>query len=498
MLEEREFLHRQQEIIGRAENSRGAGRRGHGSRQPIARCLMWIAALAALMLLLILMSQSASAQTAAGADESAERAAITQGAGGEIPPPTAGEKKRPVGVTRFEQPPAIDGQLDESVWQRAAVLKDFYQTEPGDNAAPTHATEVRIGYDSKFLYVGIRALDERGEVRATVAKRDDLSGNDYTAIWLDTFDDRRKAYVLLFNPLGVQADGVFTEGQGIDYSVDLVMESRGIVSDEGYTVEVAIPFTSLRYEAGEGKLWGVHVLRRVRHLDEWDTWMPLRRESRDFNSSTFTQFLQQSGHITGIVDVGRERTLELIPTLTLSETGRRVRALAPSPATLATLDRGRFVNAPLRADPGLTAKVTLSSGVTLAAAINPDFAQVEADQLVVTANQRFPIFFEEKRPFFLEGVEIFQTPVRVVHTRTIVDPDWALKLAGKRNRNSFGLLVASDKAPGNFSDEERQDPVIRPGIERFLDRNAHVGVLRLKRDVGSQSSVGLIATSYDF
>ncbi|MBC7930938.1 MAG: TonB-dependent receptor, partial [Rubrivivax sp.] len=128
----------------------------------------------------------------------------------------------------------------------------------------------------------------------------------------------------------------------------------------------------------------------------------------------------------------------------------------------------------------------------------PDFAQVEADQLVVTANQRFPIFFEEKRPFFLEGVEIFQTPVRVVHTRTIVDPDWALKLAGKRGRNSFGLLVASDKAPGNFSDVEREDPAIRPQIERFLDRNARVGVLRLKRDVGSQSSVGLIATSYDF
>src|SRR6185503_9704406 len=131
-------------------------------------------------------------------------------------------------------------------------------------------------------------------------------------------------------------------------------------------------------------------------------------------------------------------------------------------------------------------------------AINPDFAQVEADQTVVTANQRFPIFFEEKRPFFLEGIDIFQTPIQAVHTRSIVDPDIAVKLSGKRGKNTFGLLVASDNAPGNFSEEERQDTASLASIARFIDKNAYVGILRLKRDVGQQSYIGLVMTSYNF
>jgi hypothetical protein len=161
-------------------------------------------------------------------------------------------------------------------------------------------------------------------------------------------------------------------------------------------------------------------------------------------------------------------------------------------------DDGRFVNAGVKPDAGLTAKLTLTSGVTLDAAINPDFAEVEADQLVVTANQRYPIFFEEKRPFFLEGIEIFKTPIKAVHTRTIIDPDVAVKLTGKRGRNSFGLMCASDNAPGNFSEDEKADPLTRPDIERFIGRNASIGVLRLKHDIGKESSVGLIATSYNF
>ena len=409
-------------------------------------------------------------------------------------------KKQPVTVTRFGQPPVIDGNLDEDIWKQAAGLKDFLQTQPGDNAAPTYPTEIRLSYDAKYLYLGIRATDDPQKVRATLAKRDDLSGNDYVAVWLDTFNDRRRAYVLIFNPLGVQADGLYTEGQGIDYSVDLVMQSHGKLTADGYTIEVAVPFTSLRYETGGEKRWGVHALRVIRHLDEWDTWMPLRRESRDFSTSTFIRFLEQAGQIAGIQNIGSERMLELIPTLTLSETGRRVRALprAVTAVNPALADPGRFINPPLHADPGLTAKVTLTAGVTLDAAINPDFAQVEADQLVVTANQRFPLFFDEKRPFFLEGIDVFQTPIKAVHTRTIVDPDLAVKLTGKRGRNTFGLLAASDNAPGNFSAEDRNDPVVGPGIARFIDKNAAIGVLRFKHDIGKESNVGVLATSYNF
>ncbi len=403
------------------------------------------------------------------------------------------EKASPVRVAQFETAPVIDGLLDEEVWRRAPVFKDFYQTRPGDNIAPSQPTEAMIGYDAKFLYLAFRAYDAPGKVRATVAKRDAVFDDDWIGVILDTFNDKRRAYQFFFNPLGVQADAVRTEDGNEDFSVDVVLESKGVVGENGYTVEAAIPFKSLRYEAGRGKLWGLHIIRVAQSYNgEQSSWMPISRED--------SSALGQAGHITGLEGVSTERTLELIPSLTVSETGRRVRTMSQSliQSTPGMTDAGRFVNSPFEIDPGLTAKFGLTPTITLDLALNPDFAQVEADSTVVTANQRFPIFFEEKRPFFLEGIDIFRTQVAAVNTRTIVDPDIAVKLTGKRGRNSFGLMLASDNAPGNYSQDERDDPEIRPDIERFLDKNSYVGVLRLKRDVGVENSIGLLATTYNF
>jgi hypothetical protein len=394
----------------------------------------------------------------------------------------------------FEKPPAIDGSLADEVWKSAAVLKDFYQVQPGDNSPPSKPTEVMLGYDAKFLYVAFRAHDDPGQVRANVAKRDQISDDDFVTIVLDTFDDKRKAYVLSFNPLGIQADAILTEGRGEDYSVDVVMESRGVVTDSGYTVEVAVPFKSLRYTAGKGKRWGVHALRRIKRFNnEQDSWMPIVRDK--------SGFLTHQGYLTGLEGVAAERTLEFIPSLTLLETGTRVRSIprVVVQSTPGLLDEGRFINPPFKGDPGLTAKLGITSTSTLALAINPDFAQVEADQLVVTANQRFPIFYPERRPFFLEGIDVFQTNLLAFHSRAIVDPDVAVKLTGKHGRNTFGLLAASDNGPGSFNEQERTDPFVLPGIQRFLDKNAYIAALRLKRDIGKgENTIGLIATTYNF
>ena len=403
----------------------------------------------------------------------------------EVPP----EKAKPVRIPRLDKPPMIDGKLNEDVWKQAVVLRDFYQTNPGDNIEPSKPTEVFIGYDSRFLYIGVHAFDDPSKVRASVAHRDSVFGEDNLRIFLDTFNDQRKAYVLGWNPLGVQQDGIFTEGGNTDFSVDIVMESKGEITADGWTLEVAIPFKSLRYEAGKDKLWGFLVWRNIdRFNDEIDSWVPTNRD--------LPGLLTQAAHLTGLEGISTERTLEVIPSLTLSETGKRVSAL-PAGSPILT-DPGRMQNKPIKFDPGLTLKYGLTPTVTLDMALNPDFAQVEADQTVVTTNQRFPIFFEEKRPFFLEGIDIFQTPLQPVHTRAIVDPDVALKLTGKRGRNTFGVLLASDNAPGNFSEEERTDPFVLPAIKRFLDKNAYISVLRLKRDVGKESSLGVLMTSYDF
>lgn len=405
------------------------------------------------------------------------------------------EKSRPIKLVRFEKPPAIDGKLDEAAWSNATVLRDFYQVQPGDNLIPQNRTEVMLGYDERFLYVAFHCFDEPDKVRANIAKRDNIWDDDYVGILFDTFNDQRRAYEFDFNPLGVQADGIWTEGQGEDFSLDLVMESKGMVTSDGYTIEVAIPFKSLRYVAGKDKFWGVHFWRRTKRLNNsLDMWIPMDRDKGSW--------LAQAGHITGLEGISTERTLELIPSLTVSQTSRRVRTFGvfPTSAAAAT-DPGRMVNEPVNLDPGLTGKYTLTPTVTLDFALNPDFAQVESDQLVVTANQRFPIFFPEKRPFFLEGIDIFNTQIAAVHTRAIIDPDFAVKLSGKVSRNTFGLLLASDNGPGNFSADERTVAFQNPADtrNRFIDKNANIGVLRVKRDIGkSDSFVGALATYYRF
>ncbi len=423
--------------------------------------------------------------------------------------PVPPEKAQPVRIPRFASAPVIDGKLDDAIWQEAAVFKDFYQVNPGDNIAPSRPTEMLMGYDAHTLYIAFHCHDEPDKVRATVPKRDNIFDDDYVGMFLDTFNDQRKAYAFFFSPLGVQGDGIKTGDGNEDYSPDIVMDSKGTLTADGYTVEIAIPFKSLRYEAGKDKLWGAQFFRRIKRFNnELDSWRPI---SRDIAGS-----LVQEGHITGLEGISTERTLELIPSFTVSETGKRVRAFPPQPSpslpgSTPLVDTGRFVNQPLAADIGLTAKYSLTPTVTLDFAYNPDFAQVEADATVVTANQRFPIFFEEKRPFFLEGKEIFDTNNSVVHTRAIIDPDFAAKITGKRGRNTFGLILASDAAPGNFSEDERTEALqdltrqqlrggpVHPATKlRLFDKNAYIGVLRLKHDVGRESNVGLFATSYNF
>ncbi len=379
-----------------------------------------------------------------------------------IPP----EKASPITVPKFETPPIIDGKLDEEVWKQAAQFKDFLQSEPGDKTPPSRETVAYMGYDEKNLYIAFFCFDEPDKIRATVAKRDAVSGEDYVGVFLDTFDDQRRAYIFQFNPLGIQADGIKTSGQGSsDFSVDIVMESKGMIHPNGWSVEVKIPFKSLRYKAGKEQTWGVDFWRRIDRFNrEIDGWMPMKRGVSE---------LQQLGKITGLTGISTERTLEIVPSITLSESGERIEDSSVMPGF------SRFINRPIKKDIGVSIKYQITPNITLDAAINPDFAEVEADAPVVRANERFPIFFAEKRPFFLEGIDIFSSPLQIVNTRNIANPDIAAKLTGKIGKTTFGFLSAVDDFPNR-------------------DSKAFVGVLRLKRDVGENSNVGLFATQYHF
>jgi hypothetical protein len=407
-----------------------------------------------------------------------------------IPP----EKARPISIPKAAVGMTIDGRADEEAWQQAAVFKDFIQTGPGNNVPPSRQTEVLMMYDEKNLYIAFKCWDDKDRIRATVTKRDEVFGEDNVRMWLDTYNDQRRAYVLGFNPLGIQQDGIYTEGQGADFSVDRVMESKGVIEDWGWSVEVKVPFKSLRYSAGKGKMWGFNAARNIdRFNDEFDQWLP---DDRDVSG-----FLVKHGKITGLDEIKYERTLEIVPSITVSQTGERI------PAN--EFASGRWLNRGLKQDIGVTLKYTLSPNITLDAAINPDFAEIEADAPVVTANQRFPIFFQEKRPFFLEGKEIFDSPLSVFYSRTIIDPDFAAKLTGKIDKTSFGFLAASDKAPGNYTEDERTinrecllqqqiDPSVRCRIDEFVDKNALFGVVRVKRDFGSNNNIGFFGTARVF
>jgi len=405
------------------------------------------------------------------------------------------EKKRPMLIPETSAAITIDGRPDEAAWKTAAVFKDFYQTSPGYNTAASRPTEAYIMYDEHNLYIAFKCWDEKSGIHASIAKRDNVFGEDNVRLWLDTYDDQRRAYVLGFNPLGIQQDGVYTEGQGADFTPDIVMESKGVIEDWGWSVEAKIPFKSLRYTAGKGKFWGINIARNIDRLnDEMDQWLP--------DDRNVSGFLVKNGRLTGLDDIKYEKTLELVPSITLSETGERVPARE--------VPGGRFVNHPAKPDLGLNLKYNFSPNVTLSAALNPDFAEIEADAPVVSANQRFPIYFDEKRPFFLEGKEIFDSPLQVFYSRNIVDPDAAIKLSGKTGKTTFGFLAASDNAPGNYSenDRTRNDQCkerlalgysTRPcPLDEFIDKNATFAAVRLKRDFGTNNNIAYFGTARVF
>ncbi len=384
-----------------------------------------------------------------------------------------GEAKLPL----IDTPPAVDGFMSPNEWSKAARFEIASQIEPQAGAVGTERTVAFLMYDRENLYVAFRAYDSNpSAIRAPVSKRDSVSGgDDFVAIWLDTFDDRRRAYAFRFNPLGIQEDGTFSEGDR-SLSWDGIYESKGTVDAEGYTVEAKIPFKTLRFTINETKSWGLHLFRSIPRKQEDVSWMPISRD----NSNIFSQM----GRLTGLDEVYAGRTLELIPTVTLSNTATR----EADP----TVPGGARLNGVNRLDPGLTAIFQLTPNLTLSATVNPDFSQIEADAPQVTVNQRFPLFFAEKRPFFLEGSEIFRpfysSAPLVIDTRQIVDPNWGIKLTGKIGKNGLGFLAASDRAPGLR---------VSPTNVNFR-KDALFTIGRYSRDLFKGSTVGLSLTDRRF
>ena len=387
-----------------------------------------------------------------------------------------------VTLPRLDATVVIDGKLDESVWAQAARLTDFSQYQPVDGRPASDPTDVLVWYGSDAIYFGIKAHELHGDVvRATHANRDNITSEDNIQILLDTFDSHRLAFLFGVNPLGVQQDGTrsdqFGGGAGgrsatgggsqeinfldgnVDLNPDYAFESKGRLVANGYEVEVRIPFKSLRYQDRAVQTWGLNVLRRVQHSGFQDSWTPALRGS--------ASFLGQSGTLEGLRELKRGLVLELTPTAT----GRLDGSRSPAPATGWDYEHAGELGGDVRWG--------IRQNLTLNGTWNPDFSQVEADVGQVLLNERFALFYPEKRPFFLEGLELFDTPNQLIYTRTIVAPRAGLKLAGKLGRTQVAALAAGDDQDNSWSGGHT--PLF--------------GALRLRSDLGGNSTVGAVLTT---
>ena len=383
-------------------------------------------------------------------------------------------------VPRVDTAATIDGVLDEPVWTKAARLTGFSQYQPVDGRPAEEPTEVLVWYSPEAIWFGIRAREIHGNVvRATKANRDDIASEDHVQILLDTENGRQLAFLFGVNALGVQQDGTrsaqFAGGAGgasatgggfrninpldgtVDLNPDYIFESKGRLVPGGYEVEIRIPFKSLRYQDARVQSWGIHVLRRIQHSGFQDTWAPAIRANANF--------LAQSGTLDGLRDMHRGLVLEATPTMTARVDGTpRVNA-----------DRVYKGKTELGAD----ARWGIRQNLTLNATVNPDFSQVEADIGQVLLNERFALFYPEKRPFFLDGLELFDSPNQLIYTRRIVEPRGGVKLTGKVSGVNVAAMTVQDD--DLYSWNSNHHPVF--------------GIARLRRDFGPAYTLGSVFTT---
>ena len=342
----------------------------------------------------------------------------------------------------------------------------FIQHDPKDGAPAQQETEVYIGYDSRNFYAVFVCFDDQpSKLRARMARREDIGPeHDEVQLYLDTFNDRRRAYGFMINPLGIQYDFIWTESGGADPSWDSVWESRGKVTAQGYVALMAIPFKSLRFSSARVQTWGILFERVVPH-DNDNSFYP-------HVSASVQGRLSQEAELGGLENVRSGRNIQLVP-YGLIDAYRALDQRDPN--------HPFFTGKHLAGRAGLDGKFIVKDSLVLDFTVNPDFRQLESDQPQNTTNQRFELFFPEKRPFFQEGANYFDTPINMYFTRRIEDPQFGVRLSGKLGAYGIGLLAADDRALG------QSVPVDDP----LHSKRAYFTIGRITRELWSRSQVGL-------
>jgi hypothetical protein len=389
-------------------------------------------------------------------------------------------------IPRIGSPPTLADFEDMRPSARVAAhmvkVSGFIAREPADGAKPTQDTDVYLAYDQKNLYAAFVCWDTEPEkIRARLARREDIFSDDSAEIMIDTFHDARRGYAFSANPFGIQWDALWTEGTtatgqladygGFDTSFDTVWNSEGHLTSRGYLLLMSIPFKSLRFPSTTQQTWGIILNRTIPRTNENLFWPRItNRIQGRFN---------QAATLVGLEDISPSRNMQFNPYGAV-RTFRDIDQRDPVHPS--------FEGRAFKPDVGLDSKFILHDSFVLDTTINPDFSQVESDQPQITVNQRFEVFFPEKRPFFLENSNYFTTPINLVFTRRIEHPEYGLRLTGKSGMWAVGVLASDDRGPGESVPPT--DPLARERAEFFI--------ARVSRDVLNQSTVGAIFTDREF
>jgi hypothetical protein len=355
--------------------------------------------------------------------------------------------------------------------RQMAKMENFVQREPTDGAPASQRTEVYLGYDQRALYAVFLAFDtDPSQIRANLASRENISGDDTVELTIDTFNDQRTAYTFRVTPLGVQWDARWTEGfsnrAGFDTTWEAVWDSDGEVNEQGYMVRIRVPLRGLRFPAVQDQVWRVQASRQIPRLSEESFWPPY--------SIAIDGRLNQTALLTGIRNVEPGSNTQIIPFVF----ARDVEALdlrAPG---------GPLMASDKEYDVGVDAKFVFNDSWVLDLTLNPDFSQVESDEPQVTVNERFEVQYPERRPFFVENADFFATDSILLFTRRIVDPEMGMRFTGRSGPWGFGTILMNDEAPG--LNRDRTDPL--------YGEKATIGVVRAYRDLQGQDRVGMLFT----
>ena len=375
-------------------------------------------------------------------------------------------------VPRLQGEIKLDAQLDEPVWKKAVLISADYEVQPGENISAPVKTQARLFYNDTHLYVGIHCHDPHPEkIRAHLTDRDQIWSDDWVLILFDTFNDNRRTYDFACNPLGVQADMVETSMQGSDLAWDTIWDCHARITGDGYMVEMAIPFRSFNFQRSPiDQVWGFDLVRsyprQVRyHIGSFP---------RDRNNNCY---MCQADKLIGFAGAEPGRNIELAPTV----------------SALASRERedGRdtpWGSADRDLESGLTARWGLTPNIVLNGTLNPDFSQVEADVFQMDINTRFALFYPERRPFFMEGADYFDTPLQAVYTRTMADPRTGVKLTGKESRHTVGFFSVQDNTTNLLF------PASQGSDNTYLDERNISTALRYRYDMGKASNLGVVLT----